>query len=138
MKRTYIVPLRRGYRNTQRPQRAKKAVSVLRDFLKRHMKSADIKLSAGVNELLWQNGIKNPPGKITVDCEKTPEGVVYVGLEGEGYSAPVEQSEEETAKKTSTPQAKAASEQPAKKETPKTEDVATEESEEPSEEEKKE
>ena len=83
MKRTYTIPLRRGFRNTQRNMRAKKAISVAQQFLRKHMKADSVKLGKKLNEHIWQNGIKNPPGKVTVICEKTDEGIVFADLEGE-------------------------------------------------------
>ncbi|MEO2154529.1 MAG: 50S ribosomal protein L31e, partial [Nanoarchaeota archaeon] len=51
-------------------RRAKKAISVVKQFLKRHMKVEEVKLSNEINEYIWQNGAKNPPGKISVKVVK--------------------------------------------------------------------
>lgn len=85
IKRTYTVPLRRGFANTPRYRRANKAVTILKDFLKKHMKSDTLKLGPKLNELLWQHGMRNPPGKVKVDVTKDKEGVVRAELSGVTY-----------------------------------------------------
>jgi large subunit ribosomal protein L31e len=85
IKRTYVIPLRRGFINTPRYKRTNKAVRVLKEFLKKHMKSEDIKIGPALNDLLWVNGIKNPPGKVTVDVTKDSKGVVRAELKGVKY-----------------------------------------------------
>ncbi len=86
IKRTYTIPLRRGFCNTPRYKRTNKAVKVLTEFLKRHMKSENIKLGKNLNEFIWKNGIKNPPCKVRVDVVKNSEGVVRVELIGKAYT----------------------------------------------------
>lgn len=85
IKRTYVVPLRRGFFNTPRYKRSNKAITVLKNFLVKHMKSNDIKLGKHLNEFLWKNGIKNPPAKVKVDVTKDKEGVVRAELSGKEY-----------------------------------------------------
>jgi len=85
IKRTYVIPLRRGFVKTPKYKRTNKAVRVLREFLKKHMKSEDIKIGPALNDLLWINGIKNPPGKVTVDVTKDNKGVVRAELKGIKY-----------------------------------------------------
>jgi large subunit ribosomal protein L31e len=81
-KRSYTVPLRRGFQKTERHQRAKKAVSVLRAFLKRHMKTDEVKLGRKLNESLWARGIRKPPARVKIVVEKNDEGVAWAELEG--------------------------------------------------------
>lgn len=94
MKRTYTIPLRRGYNNTPRTQRAKRAVAETQKFLRKHMKAETVKLGKPLNEHLWSHGIKNPPAKVTVVCEKTEQGIVYADLEGEQLPTQVKQESE--------------------------------------------
>ncbi|MDO5861260.1 MAG: 50S ribosomal protein L31e, partial [Thermoplasmata archaeon] len=37
-------------------------------------------IDASVNEKLWENGIRNPPNKITVKAVKFEDGLVEVSL----------------------------------------------------------
>lgn len=87
IERTYTVPLRPGFRNAPKYYRTNKAVSTLRAFLMRHMKVKDdqIRIGQHLNELLWRNGIKNPPARVTVTVKKTDAGLVYAELEGQTY-----------------------------------------------------
>ena len=85
LKRTYTIPLRRGYNETPRHRRAKRAMSVLKTFLAKHMKSETIKIGKELNEIMWKNGMKNPPARVTVDVTKDSEGVVRAQLEGKEY-----------------------------------------------------
>lgn len=81
LERTYIVPLRRGTVKIQRYLRAKKAISVIRKFMKRHMKSEDIKIGHELNELIWSRGGKYVPNKVNVLAIKE-DNVVKVNLVG--------------------------------------------------------
>src|SRR3989338_5592071 len=85
LERTYNVPLRRGFISCPHYRRAKKAVAVLRKFLKRHMKAdslKDIKIGKYANLEIWKNGIKNPPHHIKVNVKKNDEGIVFAELVG--------------------------------------------------------
>jgi len=82
IERVYNVPLRKEFRKVPRWKKTKKAVSALRQFLSRHMKSKDIKIGKEVNEKLWQHGIKNPPHHIKVNVKKDENGVVTANLFG--------------------------------------------------------
>lgn len=82
LERTYVVPIRRDILKAPKYRRAKRAVSSVRDFLKQHMKSEDVKLDDSINKKLWENGIKNPPGKIRVNVTKDSSGTVTATLFG--------------------------------------------------------
>jgi large subunit ribosomal protein L31e len=71
LKREYVVPLRRKSRFAPKWRRSKKAVVVLKDFIKKHMKSENVVICNELNEQLWANGAKNPPGKVSVIALKT-------------------------------------------------------------------
>ncbi len=85
IKRTYTIPLRRGYANTPRYKRANKAVRVLKKYLVKHMKSEKVKIGPKLNDLLWVKGIKNPPSKVVVDVVKDEDNVVRAELSGIAY-----------------------------------------------------
>jgi len=59
-------------------QRAKRAVNMIKEFARHHMKIEQIKLEEDVSHLLWSRGIKHPPRKIRVRMTKTDEGYVLV------------------------------------------------------------
>ena len=82
IEREYVVPLRRGFAETPRYKRAKKAVTLLKEYLARHTKADEIKIGQHLNEALWARGIKHPPGhvKVTASIEEI-EGVKIAKVE---------------------------------------------------------
>jgi large subunit ribosomal protein L31e len=82
IERTYNVPLRKEHRKVPRWRKTKKAVDALREFLVKHMKSEDVKLSTELNEHIWKHGIKNPPHHVKVSVTKDEKGVVNADLFG--------------------------------------------------------
>ena len=68
-------------------QRAKRAVNMIKEFARHHMKIEQVKLEEDVSHLLWSKGIRRPPRKIRVRMTKTDEGYVLVSIyEGEEES----------------------------------------------------
>lgn len=94
IEREYNVPLRHGWLRVQKYKRAKRAVTELRTFLQRHMKSQNVKLGRYVNEAVWGHGIRNPPHHVKVNVRKTDDGEVYAELVGK----PMPGKEEKAAK----------------------------------------
>src|SRR3989338_5449687 len=103
LERTYNVPLRKEYMKAPRWNRTKKAVTALRQFLAKHMKSENVYLSKELNEAMWKHGIKNPPHHIKVKAVKDDKGVVKADLFGAEKPASkkthAEKKEAKTAKK---------------------------------------
>jgi large subunit ribosomal protein L31e len=85
LERVYNVPLRKGWLKAARYKRSKKAITTLREFLVKHMKSENIKIGKRLNELVWKHGIKNPPHHVTVVAKKYDDEIVKVELEGFEY-----------------------------------------------------
>lgn len=77
--RIYVVPLGRAW-DSPKHRRANRAMGMIREFAERHMKSSEIKISTELNELIWVDGIRNPPRRVTVKMEKDEAGVVTVSL----------------------------------------------------------
>jgi len=76
-------------------QRAKRAVNMVKEFARHHMKIEQVKLEEDVSHLLWSRGIKHPPRKIRVRMTKTDEGYVLVS-KYEGEEESIEKEEEKT------------------------------------------
>ena len=70
VERIMVIPLRA---TKQAPRR---------EIVMRHMKvdAEHVWIDASVNEKLWENGIRNPPSKITVKAVKFDDGLVEVSL----------------------------------------------------------
>ena len=94
LERTYVIPLRKVYQRAPRWKRTPRAVKAVREFIVRHMKADDVKMGKHLNMLLWKDGMKNPPHKVSVDCSKDKEGIVTVEIVG----APKEVKKEEPKK----------------------------------------
>jgi len=101
LERSYVIPLRREYLKAPNWKRTPKAVRAIKAFLKRHMKSDDIKIGKYLNDFMWKNGIKNPPHHVKVDARKEEDGIVYAELVG----APKEEAlPKKPAKKEESPE----------------------------------
>ena len=104
IERVYNIPLRAEWLKAPPYKRAKKAVSAVREFLVKHMKSEQVKLGRMLNMKIWERSIKNPPHHIKVNVIKYDDGLVRAELEG----FPVEPATLETKKKAKADKKKAA------------------------------
>lgn len=75
--RLYVVPFRRLVFVPVK-RRAKKAITMLREFAIRHMKSEYVLIHPRVNEQIWARGISHPPRKLRVRLAKDTEDVIHV------------------------------------------------------------
>ncbi|NOQ55684.1 MAG: hypothetical protein GQ477_02645 [Nanohaloarchaea archaeon] len=81
-KRLYTIPLRDAW-NSSIKKRSKRAMSVIRIFAERHMKTESVKIGSELNHHIWVKGIKNPPRKVKVQMVPKKTGdteVVWVDL----------------------------------------------------------
>ncbi|HEY4680460.1 MAG TPA: 50S ribosomal protein L31e [Nitrosarchaeum sp.] len=85
-------------------QRAKRAVNMVKEYARHHMKTEEIKIEEAVNHQIWKRGIKHPPRKIRVRMTKTDEGFVLV--------SPYEKEIEEAVKPTKEKKTPAVEEKP--------------------------
>ncbi len=93
LEREYVIPLRDAYEASRR-RRAKRAINIIKEFARRHMKAEEVKLSQGLNQLVWSRGIEKPPRRVKVVMRKDSDGVVEVLLPEEAK----EKAEEKEAK----------------------------------------
>jgi len=90
--RFYTIPLGKAW-VAPRNKRAPRAIRIIRDFIRRHMKleagkgeedkeaeQKKIIISNEVNEKIWSRGIEKPPRKIRVRAVKYKDGNVTVYL----------------------------------------------------------
>jgi large subunit ribosomal protein L31e len=96
-------------------QRAKRAINMVKEYARHHMKTEEIKIEEGVNHQIWKRGIKHPPRKIRVRMTKTDEGFVLV--------SPYEKEIEEAVQPTKEKKTPAVEEKPE----PETKQIATSE-----------
>jgi large subunit ribosomal protein L31e len=81
LERIYTVPLSRAYNYSER-YRVWFAMKLLRAFLARHMKvePESVRLSAGINDLMWSHGMSRPPRKLKLKVSKDSGGMVRAVL----------------------------------------------------------
>ena len=77
--RIYTVPLTKSWSSPIK-KRTPRAMRVLKDFIKKHMKTEDILISTEVNEFLWSKGIRGSPRKIRIKAVRDTDNVVAVYL----------------------------------------------------------
>lgn len=79
--RIIVIPLRKT-KQAPRTKRSARAIKEIRAHIMRHMKvdEDNVWIDASLNERIWQNGIKNPPSKVTVKAVKFDDGLVEVSL----------------------------------------------------------
>ena len=87
--RVYTIPLRKAFKRA-RTQRADAAISVIRAFILRHMKSDEVRIGKYLNEYIWQRGRKKIPRRVKVKTEiETRENkkIATVELMGHEYKS---------------------------------------------------
>jgi len=97
----FTIPLRKAWRSS-RNKRANKAIIIIHDFLKRHMKGDVVKIGQGINEEVWKSSRQNPPRRIRVHAIKEND-IVYAEILGKEIK---KASKEELTKKQEKKKAK--------------------------------
>ncbi|MGA9098136.1 MAG: 50S ribosomal protein L31e [Methanotrichaceae archaeon] len=79
----YTIPLR-IVKSVPRWRRTNRAMSEVRDYLSKHMKTPaeDVKIDKSLNEALWARGDEKPPQKIRVRAVKFDDGGVEAEFAG--------------------------------------------------------
>ena len=98
LERTYNVPLRRTFVRSPKYKRSKRAITILQEFISKHMKSDEIKIGKNLNQFIWKNGIQNPPHHVKIQVVKDDKGVVRAELFGKKYAEPTLEDREKAAK----------------------------------------
>ena len=75
LEREYVIPLRKKFLKVPRYKRTGKAVTIIKQFIAKHMKVPDrdlskVKLDVYFNNNLWFRGKKKPPAKVKVRATK--------------------------------------------------------------------
>ena len=104
VERTLTINVRNKVIKVPAYRRAKKAVTAVREYLQRHMKSDNVKLGKYLNLKIWEHGIKNPVTRITVLAKKDDKGTVTAELPNIPVKKqkPQKTTEKETAKAEKT------------------------------------
>lgn len=78
--RIFTINLRKKLIKTPRWKRSNKVVSLIREFIQRHMKSDKVKIGSLLNESIWKRSREKPPMKIRVRAKREVDGTVKVEL----------------------------------------------------------
>ncbi len=63
---------------SQSQHRAVRAINMIREFARHHMKVEEIKIEEELAHQIWARGVRSPPRKIRVRMSKTDEGYILV------------------------------------------------------------
>lgn len=92
--RVYTIPLGKVLLSPDN-QRAKRAINMIKEFARKHMKINDVRIDEEVSKLVWARGMRRPPRKIRVRMERTEEKHILItryderdDLAGAGTAAP--------------------------------------------------
>ncbi|KFM20377.1 50S ribosomal protein L31e [Marine Group I thaumarchaeote SCGC AAA799-P11] len=108
LERVYTIPLGKVLLS-QSQHRAVRAINMIKEFARHHMKVEDIKIEEDLAHQIWAKGIRSPPRKIRVRMSKTDEGYVLVSPYEEEIESSVTPEKE-------TPKVEDKVEEPAKEE----------------------
>ena len=75
--RVYTIPLGKVLLSPDN-QRAKRAINMIKEFARRHMKIDDVRIDEEVAQLVWARGMRRPPRKIRVRMERTEEKHILI------------------------------------------------------------
>lgn len=96
--RVYTINLGKAWLSPDN-QRAKRAINMIKEFARHHMKTEQIRIDQDLSQAVWKRGIRSPPRKIRVKMAKTDEGHVVVSTyEEEDKTKAVEEKVEEKSK----------------------------------------
>ena len=119
LERVYTIPLGK-VKLSQSQHRAVRAINMIREFARHHMKVEEIKIEEELAQLIWSKGVRNPPRKVRVRMSKTDEGFILVSLYDEDSESAVT-PEKETKKiddKVEAPKKDAPAKEAPKKDAP--------------------
>ncbi len=115
LERVYTINLGK-VKLSQSQHRAVRAINMIREFARHHMKVEKIKIEEELAHQIWARGIRSPPRKIRVRMSKTDEGFILVSQYDEEESKTTEKDTPKVEDKVEEPSA----------DTPKVEDKVEE------------
>ena len=127
LERVYTINLGKAWLSVN-THRATRAINMIKEFARRHMKVEEIKIEEDLAHQIWARGARSPPRKIRVRMTKTDEGYILVSRfdeDAEAEITPVKdtkkiEEKEEPAKEEPTKE-EPAKEEPTKEEPTKEE-----------------
>ena len=122
LERVYTIPLGK-VKISQSQHRAVRAINMIREFARHHMKVETIKIDEELAHDMWARGVRNPPRKVRVRMSKTDEGYILVTKYTEDEDAKVtpEKETEKISDKVEAPSNEAPSNEAPSNEAPSNE-----------------
>ena len=77
LERVYTINLGK-VKLSQSQHRSVRAINMIREFARHHMKVETIKIEEDLAQEIWARGVRSPPRKVRVRMSKTEEGYVLV------------------------------------------------------------
>jgi len=77
LERVYTINLGK-VKLSQSQHRAVRAINMIKEFARHHMKVEEIKIEEELAHQVWARGVRSPPRKIRVRMSKTDEGYILV------------------------------------------------------------
>jgi len=77
LERVYTINLGK-VKLSQSQHRAVRAINMIKEFARHHMKVEQIKIEEELAHQIWARGVRRPPRKIRVRMSKTDEGFILV------------------------------------------------------------
>jgi large subunit ribosomal protein L31e len=82
----FTIPLRDVFEKP-RTKRAELAMSYIKAFLIKHMKTENVRIGSSINKEIWKRGIQKPPRKVRIHAVKEEE-VIYTEMLGVDIKTP--------------------------------------------------
>ena len=95
LERVYTINLGK-VKLSQSQHRAVRAINMIREFARHHMKVETIKIEEELAQQIWSKGVRSPPRKVRVRMTRTDEGFILVSRydeEVESKAVPESKSE---------------------------------------------
>ena len=116
LERVYTINLGK-VKLSQSQHRATRAINMIREFARHHMKVETIKIEEDLAREVWARGARSPPRKVRVRMTKTEEGYILVSRyddDAEAKDVPEKEAKKVSDKAEEPAKEAAAAEEPAK------------------------
>ncbi len=87
---------------SQSQHRAVRAINMIREFARHHMKVQEIKIEEELAQLIWARGVRRPPRKVRVRMNTTDEGYILVSAYDEELEARLSSEKQDSGKSSKT------------------------------------
>lgn len=122
--RIHTIPLVKAW-NRARTKRAKKAMTIIKNYIKRHMKADKVHIGKSINEDVWARGMQKPPRKVRIHVLKKDD-IAYAELIGVEIKTPSAEEKKKMQEKEKKKQEKIKQERKERKKMTMQEEVEAE------------